>query len=365
MCKELRVKWKPNWPQVKEHYLQWWRGEGMVAWVAAPGDEPIEAIPAPQRPEDIVAVWTDPKFRCDQATHQLARTYFGADAFPFIQTMIGPGSLGVFLGAEPEFAPSTVWYRPCIDDPDTYGPIRFDPTDNHWLEVHLAIGREAVARADGRFGVGMPDIIENLDTLAAMRGAEELLIDLIERPAWVSEKLAEINQAYFEAFDLLLEVYRDAEGASICSAFQLWGPGRTVNLQCDMSGMISPEMFRRFVIGPLVEQCEWLDQAMYHVDGEPALVHLDALLEIDSLQAIEWTPQFLSVSAEDSGGSRKWWDIYRRIRSAGKSVQAVGVLPKDVAPLLDEFGPAGMYLRVNAPDQAAAEKVEDVIRRFR
>jgi peptide/nickel transport system permease protein len=35
------------------------------------------------------------------------------------------------------------------------------------------------------------------DTLAALRGDQVLLIDLIERPGWVRERLAEINQAFF------------------------------------------------------------------------------------------------------------------------------------------------------------------------
>ena len=36
----------------------------------------------------------------------------------------------------------------------------------------------------------------------------------------------------------------------------------------------------------LTEQCQWLDWSIYHLDGEHAMCHLDALLEIDALDAI-------------------------------------------------------------------------------
>jgi hypothetical protein len=79
---------------------------------------------------------------------------------------------------------------------------------------------------------------------------------------------------------------------------------------------------------------------MFHLDGEQALVHLDNLLELEHLDAIEWTP-----IAHD-GGDPKWYDLYRRIKAGGKSVQAIDVSPDQVMPLLDAVGPEGMFLTV-------------------
>ncbi len=61
--------------------------------------------------------------------------------------------------------------------------------------------------------------------------------------------------------------------------------------QALLSCLISSEMFREFVMPALVEQCERLAYVMYHLDGTTALHQLDALLEIKSIRAIEWTPQ--------------------------------------------------------------------------
>ena len=42
--------------------------------------------------------------------------------------------------------------------------------------------------------------------------------------------------------------------------------------------------------------------------------------------------------------------MYRRILDAGKSVQAVGVKPEEVVPLLDAVGGEGMYV-MTSPGQ--------------
>ena len=45
------------------------------------------------------------------------------------------------------------------------------------------------------------------------------------------------------------------------------------------------DMFRRFVVPALTEQCEWLDNSMYHLDGTQCIDKLDPLLAIEALAA--------------------------------------------------------------------------------
>ena len=355
------MKWKEDWDRAKRNLLGWWRREGLAMCVMAPRRTPREPIPKPETPADVRDAWLDPVYRCDRAEHEMATTFFGGEAFPYFDTQIGPGSLGTFLGAQPHFDWTTVWYDPCIRDPDASGPIRFDPQGNRWWDAHVALVDEGLRRARGRYLVGIPDLIENIDTLAAMRDNEPLLLDLVERPTWVHERLAEINAAFFAAFDLLYAKVRDADGGNAFSAFRIWGPGKTAKVQCDFSCMISPRMFRQFVQPHLAAQCEWLDYSLYHLDGTTALQHVEPLLEIEALDAIEWTPQ----AGKPGGGSPQWYDLYRRIRAGGKAVQAIGVAPEEVAPLLDAVGPEGMFVITWAKDQDEAERLLEAVERYR
>lgn len=355
------LAWKPDWHAAQAQLIRWWQHQGLAVHLLAQRPTPRLPIQAPQAPQDISERWVNARYRCDAAEYQMATHDYLLEAFPYFDTQIGPGSLGIILGAVPKYVEETVWYQSVIADPETYGAIRFDPTGNLVWQQHLGLIEEGLRRAAGRYLVGIPDLIENLDTLAALRGDNTLLIDLIERPEWVEEKLAEINQAFFAVFDLLFEKVQ-VDGGNSFTSFTIWGPGKTAKLQCDISATLSPRMFKRFVVPPLSEQCRWLDYSLYHLDGTTCLQHLDALLGIEALDAIEWTPQ----AGLENGGSPRWFDLYRRIKAGGKSLQAVGVEAEQVIPLLDAIGPEGVFLQLAQPlAPAQAEKLMQELEPYR
>jgi hypothetical protein len=355
------LKWKPDWPQARQNLVKWWNRKGLALCLVLKHPAPRYGIRRPAQPADLEVRWTDAAYRAARAEADMAERDHLAEAFPYFDTQIGPGSLGTFLGARPNFAPGTVWYDPCIADPDAFGPLRFRPEGNRWWQVHMALIEEGVRRAAGRYLVGIPDLIENIDTLAALRGSEPLLLDLVDRPAWVHARLAEINQAFFAAFSLMYEHVKDEQGGNAFAAFRIWGPGKTAKVQCDFSCMISPRMFREFVVPPLAAQCDWLDYSLYHLDGTQAMQHVRALLEIESLDAIEWTPQ----AGIEGGGSPRWYDLYRRIKAGGKAVQAVGVEIEEVVPLLDAVGPEGLFITTATDDPRAAEELVEAVEVYR
>lgn len=357
------LAWKPDWPQAREQWARFWRREGLAIAIHPRRGRPIEPLAPPPAPTSLEQRWLDPAYRATRTEYEMATHASLAEGLPIFDTNIGPGSLGLLLGAEGRLDEGTVWYYPCIADPDSHGPLRFVAEGNVWFARHMALIETGLARAAGRYLVGIPDLIEGLDTLAALRGDMQLLYDLKERPGWVKERLAEINVAYFQVFDLMYDRVRTVEGGNVFTAFRIWGPGKTAKLQCDFSANISPTMFREFVSPYLAEQCAWLDYSLYHLDGTNALQHLDLLLEIPDLDAIEWTPQ----AGRPGGGSPEWYDLYRRIRKGGKGVQAVGVAPDEVIPLLDAVGPAGMCILPGGPpcDEAAAERLLKALEPYR
>ena len=364
----MDCSWKPNWEETKRHFVDWWNGEGLVLgspgwWKAPPGKAPREAVeevvPAASREE----FHTDAERRARFNHWSLSVQAFPADVLPVSETEIGPGSMALLLGSEPGFAESTVWYEPCMKDepePERLPPLRFAP-ENRWWKVHEATLRACAGLAGGRYAVGCPDLIGNIDALASLRDAQTHLMDMIERPDWVSAKLAEINRAWFEAYDRIYEIIKLEDGSAVFGAFRLWAPGKVAKVQCDASSMFSPDMFRQFVVPALTEQCEWLDYSMYHLDGHECMCHLDALLAIDALDAIEWTPD----PNVPPSGDPEWWGLYRRILKAGKSVQAVGVTHEETLPLLDAVGGDGMYVLTRFDDEAAAEKLAKEVEPYR
>ncbi|MFA6290981.1 MAG: hypothetical protein WC637_04325, partial [Victivallales bacterium] len=211
---------------------------------------------------------------------------------------------------------------------------------NKWWRHTERTLAECVKLGRGKYMTGCPDLVENIDVLSSLRDPQTLMIDMIERPDWVKRKVDEINKVWFEAYQRIYDIIKLDDGSSSYASFRIWSPGKTAKLQCDASAMFSPEMFRDFAVPALSEQCRWLDHSLYHLDGTQAVCHLDALLEIEELDAIEWTPQ----AGIEPGGHPRWFDMYRKIIAAGKSVQIVSVMPDDLKPLLDSVGRDGIYI---------------------
>ena len=356
--------WKHNWDETRQHFVDWWQQEGLVLGGGPPpAPDPHEDIADPGPAPSIETHYQDAQARARRNHYHVSRQSFPLDVIPVAGTDIGPGSLALLLGSDPGFSPETVWFESCMEEdpnPESRPPLRFDP-HNRWWQVHEATLKACAELARKKYIVGCPDLVENIDILASLRGSQRLLFDLIERPDWVLRKMSEINQAWFEVYDRIYEIIQLSDGSATWGAFRLWGPGKTAKVQCDASAMFSPHMFETFVVPALTEQCEWLDYSMFHLDGEHCLCQLEPLLAIDALDAIEWTPN----PRVPGGGDPAWYDLYRQILDAGKSVQAVGVRPEQVLPLLDAVGGKGMYIMTSFEGKAQAEDLAKRIEPYR
>ncbi len=357
------LTWQSNWKDTKQHFVDWWNRKGLVVAVGShPQATPHEAMEDPG-PAGLVEAYEDGALRARRNHFALAQHQFPGDGLPISGTDIGPGSLALFLGSEPGFSPDTVWFKPCIHEvanPESLPLLKFDP-ESHWWKMTEATCRACAVLAEGKYMVGCPDLVENIDIIAALRDPQTLMMDMIERPEWVEQKVMEINQAFFEAYRRIYDIIQLPDGSSSFGAFDLWGPGKTAKVQCDACAMFSPEMFERFVVPALTEQCEWLDHSMYHLDGTQCIDKLDSLLAIDALDAVEWTPQ----AGIEAGGNPRWYELYHRVLDAGKSVQVVGVELHELNPLLDEIGTKGVYVWMCPTTMEVAEKALEVVREYR
>ena len=240
---------------------------------------------------------------------------FLGESFPNLNIDFGPGSLASYLGSEIGFKEDTVWFNKCLDGWDGVPKLTFDP-ENKWFKKHLQLAKDCQALAGDDFYVDMPDLMENIDVLASLRGAQDILFDLLDEPEMIGERIQEVTDIYYEYYDRFYDVIKDEEGGNAYTVFQIWGPGRTVKLQCDFSAMMSPEDFRKYIQPSLRSQSENVDHVLYHLDGPAAIKHMDALMEIEGIDALQWT----SGDAGPDGTLPDWDVIYDKAIAAGKSI---------------------------------------------
>jgi 5-methyltetrahydrofolate--homocysteine methyltransferase len=135
-----------------------------------------------------------------------------------------------------------------------------------------------------------------------------------------------------------------------------WAPGPTYMLQSDFSYMISPNMFKEFVLPDLKACCDHLDYSFYHLDGIGELPHLDQLLSIPNLHGIQWIP------GAGKPPPSEWPEVLDRIRSAGKLVQ-VYATPEEARKIVRRHGGKGFYFALSGADitDASARRLVEEI----
>ena len=265
--------------------------------------------------KDMEDKYQNPQRIVDRYRYFCETHAFLGESFPNLNIDFGPGSLASYLGSEIGFKEDTVWFNKCLDSWDGVPKLTFDP-ENKWFKKHIQLAKDCQALAGDDFYVDMPDLMENIDVLASLRGAQDILFDLLDEPEMIGERIQEVTDIYYEYYDRFYDIIKDEEGGNAYTVFQIWGPGRTVKLQCDFSAMMSPEDFRKYIQPSLRTQSENVDHVLYHLDGPAAIKHMDALMEIDGIDALQWT----SGDAGPDGTLPDWDVIYDKAIAAGKSI---------------------------------------------
>lgn len=349
--------YNPRWHEARLRYTRWWHGvpdDRPLLQVLSPRSEPVEEAPDPPTAQSHEDQWMNADLRMRHFHHQATRTRFGGDAVPYFDPHLGPGAMALYLGSKPTFQPTTVWFSEVYDDLRSAPLPGFDETNSYW-QWSLSTAAEASRRFHGKALVAIPDLCEGVDILASLLGAQRLLYHMMDEPGQVRRFLEKLHELYFRFYDPLYDASRDETGGSCFSAFSLWGPGRVAKVQCDFSAMISPGMFREFVQPYLREQCRRLDYPVYHWDGPDAVQHMDALMEIDELRAIQWTPG----AGQPGPGDRSWWRLYRPVIDGGKSLMLCGVMPHEIDPLIEEFGPSRLNMTLWCRTEEEAIEIAD------
>jgi len=182
--------------------------------------------------------------------------------------------------------PGSLWAESFLDSYIDRPSFHFDP-DNPWFRKLIQFCQIMVEFADDRFPIAHPQMRGPLDTLAAMRTPARMSIDLIDYPDEVSEILAELTDLWIDIAEATLEMIRPFRGG-YCTRMKMWAPGKAITPQNDISTLISPDMYKEFVL-------PWDQKIVAHFPYHSFHIHatehhqVDNLLKLTELTAIELT----------------------------------------------------------------------------
>lgn len=278
----------------------------------------------------------------DQLDHIV---YYG-DAFPKLWVNYGPGLVAAFLGADFQIQSDTIWLSP----PQSENGISWEEIP--LIEISLTFNAqhplwqrvcELTKAAEDQFGesicVGITDLGGNLDILASLIGSTRLAMEMLDNPDEVARLCEEIRQVWLDCYDQLKGFINIETRGSTCWA-AVWAPERYYMFQSDFAYMISPEMFKRFVVPDLKMCAETIPYAFYHLDGKGQIRHVDQLLALDGLRGIQWIP------GDGAPPPEEWLSLLEKIIAGDKRCQLY-VSAEGARRIVNELGGKGFALYIN------------------
>ncbi len=348
-----------DWARRRQRYEAWWRGEldSPLLQVTAPRG-PAEAETPPTDPAGLLRWFTDPDCVIPRLERQLEATFFAGDAFPLAFPVSGSLAAiqAAYLGCPYQIAPDSLsgWSEPIWLDGQAAPSLEMDWENIWWQHTQrlLAAGAQA---SRGRYAVGLPDLQGGGEILAQLRGAENLARDLYDAPEQVLPAIEAINRAWLRCYQACFAILHPATSGYV-DWLGIWSETPAVTVECDFSVMVSPRMFRRFFLPAVEQQIAWVGRAVFHLDGPGELPHLEMLLALEGLRAIQWVPLPGQSQVE-------WLPLLQKIQAAGKGL-ALACQPEEVKVLCAELQPGGLLLSTSCPSvEAAARLVDEILPR--
>jgi 5-methyltetrahydrofolate--homocysteine methyltransferase len=324
-----------DWERTEVNWSAWWAHELERPMVLMWGIDPKD-----------VAAYTMPKtfaaaYPLDTPVEEVIRIYqarlealkFYGDAWPRWVPNFGPGIPAAFLGAEVQVAPDTIWFSPIYENTPLKDIHLVHNPENIWWKRVIDMVQCAIDTWGDQVTIGHTTLSGNLDILAHLRTSQKMLTDLIDEPEEVDRLVREMTGLWLYYYDELEKMVRKT-GRGTTFWIEVFSPRRCAALQSDLCYMISPRMFKRFVLPDLQACCDHIEHCIYHLDGKGELPHVDQLLAMEKLRAIQWIPGAGAPPAEE------WLPLLRQIRDGGKFCQ-VYVTAEGARKIVKEVGGKG------------------------
>lgn len=319
--------------------------------------KPVVPLPKQKIYSSIREKWMDAEYIAECAFANAMNTEFLGDALPSIWPNLGPDVFAAFLGCELEFAETTSWSSPILDDYAKIDSLRFSE-DNFYYRKICEMTDILLEKGRNKFYVGYTDFHPGGDAIAALRGSAKLNYDLMEHPDDVKQLRRKIDQLYFQAVDLACD--RLQKAAQPCFTSSDIISTKKWALVCnDFSCMISKQMFDDVFLPGIVSECKHFEKSLYHLDGPGAMQHLDSLFDIKELDVIQW------IRGDGHGRASDWMHIYKRIQQAGKGMQ---IWPEvdEIDFFMENLRPEGLWLAIDGvKDVEIAKRVVAKISRWK
>lgn len=298
--------------------------------------------------------WWDTDYQIELFENQLKHSVFNAETFPIFWPNLGPEVYTAFYGVELEYKEVTSYAISNIKDWSQLDDISLDFNNPYFKKIE-EMTYAVLERCQGKYMVGYTDLHPGLDCAAAFRDPQQLCIDFLLDPDEV-KRLIDISsrdfQRIFDHFDSILKKHKQLS----VTWMGIPSFGKIHIPSCDIATMISPEQFEEFVLPVIRNEVKLMTHNVFHLDGKGVANHVDHLLEIPEINAIQWVQ-----GVGDDFPIMQWVPFIKKIQASGKSV-VVDVQVSELESFISEMDPKGLLLCIAANEELQPDIIKQVER---
>ncbi len=262
--------------------------------------------------------------------------------------------LEAIMGCPIRASRNSCWAEACVPDWERWHWEQ--PTlDNPWAQKLLELMDALVQFSDGRFPVSQTLMRGPLDMLAAMRGAAQVTIDLIDEPDLVCRAAQLCAEVWEEVAEAQLNLIPECDAGYFAGEHGLrtWAPDKPVWLQEDAMALLSPQLYREYILPIDRKIAAHFPCVAFHLHGS-ALWAIDELVHVAELDVLELNQEDARCDVE--GTFAGWHKMQQH-----KPTVMWRLVDEDFWPwlhrVLDEFPAEGLAIQVVVKDVQEAKLV--------
>ena len=278
-------------PNVARLRAFWERAEAdrplLATWVGsyvAADLHPIGLARLPEgelRPTDVRCEYFREDFENLWRSHAIAAADVPWSAYPI---MVFPWAEAV-AGCQVIHREGNVWAEPWLDSREALRDVEMRPRLD-WLEKLVEFTDWLVAWADDRCPVAVSLLRGPADLLAAVRGADRSILDLVDEPEVVDRALGLLTDLWLEVARAQLARLRPFAGGYGWNIQSLWSEEPGGWFQDDAIAFWSPALYRENAAPHEARLSRWAPRTGIHLHSA-AIFTVDELLKMPDLGVIE------------------------------------------------------------------------------
>jgi hypothetical protein len=293
--------------------------------------------------------WFDEEYQIEKFIKSIKNKSFIGETFPIYWPNLGPNIYASFYGCPVEFGEVTSWANHTIDTLDGFKDIKLN-TNNDYFKKIESMTKLALEKCKGKYMVGYTDLHPGMDFIAAWMGTENLCMEFYDNPEMLKEVTSlSINdfQSVYDHFDAMLKRHNQLS----VTWMGIPSFGKMHIPSCDFSSMISTDLFEEYCLPILKQEVKGMTHNIFHLDGKGVARHIDKILEVDEIQAIQWV-QGLGEDAP----ILQWLPLIKKIQAAGKSV-VVDLSKDELEEFISNIRPEGLLLCIASDNEDEQQQI--------